>query len=297
MFKGVFTPAITVFNDDGSLDWKGNEDVLHHLVDQGMNGVLILGSIGEFFSLSVSEKKQYISFAIKAVDGKIPVLVGTGHTNVDEVIEITSFAEKEGAAAAVVVSPYYLKLEEDSLYQYYADIAQSTKMPIMLYNFPDRTAISLSPELVLRLATDFQNIVGIKDSIDSMSHTRKLISLVKEKRKDFCIFSGFDEYLILNLMAGGDGTIGGLSNVAPKLFVDLFNAYNAKDFDLVYSLQNKVNTLMDIYDVSQPFVSSIKGAAAIMGRKIGYSMRKPSITLESSQLEKIRTILKKADMI
>lgn len=297
MFKGVFTPAITIFNEDGSIDWKGNEDLLHHLIDQGMNGVLILGSIGEFFTLSLSEKKQYISFAIKAVGGKMPVLVGTGGTDVDEVLELTRFAEKEGAAAAVVVSPYYLKLEEDSLYQYYAEVAKSTKMPIMLYNFPDRTAISLSPELVLRLAMDFENIVGIKDSVDSMSHTRKLISVVKEKRQDFCIFSGFDEYLILNLSAGGDGTIGGLSNVTPKIFVDLFNAYNTKDFDLVSSLQKKVNILMDIYDVSQPFVSSIKAGAALMGRKVGHSMRKPSIPLNSLQIEKIGTILKKADML
>ncbi|NLV35577.1 MAG: 4-hydroxy-tetrahydrodipicolinate synthase [Clostridiaceae bacterium] len=291
MFKGVYTPSITVFKKDGSIDWQGNEKVLHHLINKGMNGILVLGSIGEFFSLSMQEKKEFISFAIKTVAGKVPLLVGTGGTNMDEVVELTQFAENKGATAVIAISPYYFKLDEANIYRYYATVAKCVELPVLLYNFPDRTAVNFSPELVLRLALDFKNIIGIKDTVDNISHTRKLIRIVKSQRMDFSILSGFDEYLVLNLLAGGDGLIGGLSNVVPALFVDLYNACIKKDFDTVKALQTKVCILMGLYDISQPFVSSIKAAASIAGLNTGCAMRKPAEELDSEQIGRVREIL------
>lgn len=297
MFRGIFTPIITVFDKEGKIDLKGNELIINSLIDAGVNGILFLGSTGEFFSMSMEEKKKLISFVIKTVNKRVPVLIGTGGTIVDEAIELTQYAEDKGADAAVVVCPYYFKLDDESLYKYYAEVANSVKLPIIIYNFPDRTAVNINPELVLRLATDFDNIVGIKDTVDSMSHTRKLIQTVKSQLKDFAVFSGFDEYFIPNLLSGGDGLIGGLSNVDPKLFAEIYKVYNEKDFVTLSILQRKVNDLMKLYDIAQVFIPVLKTAVRLTGRDIETVSTKPLNTLDKDQVEKVKIIIRKADLI
>lgn len=297
MFKGIFTPVITIFDQQGRIDFKENELVINQLIDRGVNGLLFLGSIGEFFGLTMAEKQEFIRFAIKAVDKRVPVLVGTGGTVQEEVVTLTRFAGQEGADAVVVVSPYYFKLDAATIYRYYANIARATSLPIILYNFPDRTCADLEPALVLRLAKEFRHIVGIKDTIDNISHTRKLIQTVKEYRPDFSVLSGFDEYLIPNLMAGGDGLIGGLTNVVPELFAGLLKAYYAQDLEKVTKAQAQIAVLMNLYDVSQPFIAAIKGAVAARGLAISTATKEPSVPLTQQQADAIKAILKKADVL
>ncbi len=298
MWKGVFTPVITVFDREGNLDLEGNEKILNRLVDSKVNGVLVQGSIGEFFTLSMEEKKLFASFAIRIINHRIPIFIGTGGTCVDEVIELTRHVEKEGADGAVVIAPYYFKLDDESIYRYYGEVASSVDMPIILYNFPDRTAVNMEPALILRLAKDFPNIVGIKDTVDSISHTRKIIQTVKSEVKEFKVYSGFDEYLLPNLMAGGDGVIGGLSNIAPKIFVEYYEGFQKKDFEQMAGLQKIVNTLMNLYDQSQPFVPAIKEAVnLVVSGGISSASRKPAGTLSKEQTETIRTILMEAGLL
>jgi 4-hydroxy-tetrahydrodipicolinate synthase len=118
MLRGVISPAITVFDNAGKIDYDGNREAIEYLISEKINGILFLGSIGEFFTMSQDEKKQFISFAVKTVAGRVPVLIGTGGTNVDEVAELTRYSEKEGAYGAVVISPYYFNLDDESLYRY-----------------------------------------------------------------------------------------------------------------------------------------------------------------------------------
>lgn len=297
MFKGVITPIVTVLDKDGKLDFRGNEEVINHLITNGMNGLLFLGSMGEFFALSIQEKKEFIKFAVNTVNKRVPVLIGTGGTNVDEVVELTRFAEANGADGLVVISPYYFKLDDDSLYRYYETVATSTKLPIIIYNFPDRTTVNLSSPLVLKLAADFQNIVGIKDTVDNISHTRNLIQVVKSEIPNFSVLSGFDEYMVPNLMAGGDGVICGLTNIVPKLFSDLYQAYQKSDFQTVTTNQQKISELMNIYNVSQPFVAAIKAAVKIMGRNIHPFVKHPGTTLTDTQLAQVKSILANAEML
>lgn len=297
MLKGVITPVITIFDEEGNLDFNGNEEVINSLIKGGVNGLLFLGSIGEFFALTKEEKKSFIEFVIKTVNKRVPVLIGTGGTVVDEVIEMTNFAEREGADYAVVISPYYFKLNDESLYNYYSKVAKNTKLPLILYNFPDRTAVNINPELVLTLAKKFKNIVGIKDTVDSISHTRQLIDTVKSEVKDFAVFSGFDEYLVPNLLSGGNGLIGGLTNIVPKEFAKLYKAYNDKDFKTVESLQSLVNVLMNIYTVSDFFIPAIKTAKMLSGYNIKPVCKSPASRLSNRQVEEINEILIKAKLI
>jgi 4-hydroxy-tetrahydrodipicolinate synthase len=297
MLEGVFTPIITVFNSKGEIDYQGNKRVIERLVNAGVDGILFLGSIGEFFSLSLEERKEFITFAVKTVNKRTKVLIGTGGTVVDEVVSLTQYAEREGADAAVVISPYYFILNEDSLYRYFAKVVESVKMSVLLYNFPDRTGVNLSPKLIRRLGEEFTNIIGIKDTVDNISHTRKIIQEVSKMDKEFSVFSGFDEYFIPNLMAGGSGIITGLTNIAPEVFTKLYGAYNENNLEVIAEMQKKINILMNLYDVSEPFVSSIKTAVSILVEGLSTKIREPFAGCNDEQVERIKEILRKANII
>lgn len=297
MFKGVFTPIITAFDRDGRIDYPANRLIINRLIDGGVNGILFMGSIGEFFALSYEEKKEFIRFAVQTVDHRVKVLIGTGGTVPAEVKALTRFAESEGADAAVIISPYYFKLDDESLYRYYSSAAASVRMPVLLYNFPDRTCVSLDPPLIRRLAHDCENIVGIKDTVDTISHTRKIIAGMKQETKAFSVFSGFDEYFLPNLTAGGSGIITGLTNIAPHVFTSLYSAYHEKRLDAVAMCQSKINRLMEIYDVSTPFISAIKAAVALLVPGIGSAPRQPFAACDDSQTDRIKVILRDAGIM
>jgi 2-dehydro-3-deoxy-D-pentonate aldolase len=297
VLKGIFTPIITVFGENGEIDFEGNKRVIESILEAGVDGILFLGSIGEFFALTMEEKKKYIDYVIEVVNKRAKVLIGTGGTVIEEVIELTRYAEKAGADAACAISPYYFNLTEESLYQYYSKLAESSKLPLMLYNFPDRTGVNMSPELVAKLAKNYNNIIGIKDSVDNIGHTRKLIAAVKPYRKDFAVFSGFDEYLIPNLMAGGAGIIGGLTNIAPEIFVELYKCYINDEFEKVKKLQERANLLAGLYDVSQPFISAIKAAVSVVVPGAGLMPREPFVGVDGVQMNKVKEILAKAEVI
>ncbi|WP_027937694.1 dihydrodipicolinate synthase family protein [Anaeroarcus burkinensis] len=291
MFKGAITPVITVFDKQGKIDAAGNTQHINRLIDEGINGLLFLGSIGEFFALTMDEKKEFIDLVVRVVDKRVPVLIGTGGTILAEVIELTNYAQQAGADAVVVISPYYFQLGNEVLYRYYAELAKNTTMPIMIYNFPDRTSVNLDPQLVLRLAKEFPHIIGIKDTVDGISHTRKLIQIVKKERPDFCVMSGYDEYMVPNLLAGGDGVIGGLTNVIPGVFRDLLAAYEKQDFAGVAAGQAKISMLMNLYDLSSPFVAAIKGGVAAQGVKIETVTQEPSLALQPEQVAAIEKLV------
>lgn len=297
MFKGIFTPMITVLDKEGKVDLEGNELIINSLIDGGVNGILFLGSTGEFFGMTLQEKKKFISFAIKTVNKRVKVLVGACGTLVEEVVELTRFIENEGADAAVVICPYYFKLDNQSVYNFYEEVASSVKLPIVIYNFPDRTGVNIDPNLVLKLAKDFDNIVGIKDTVDTLSHTRKLINTVKSEIKDFAVFSGYDEYLIPNLLAGGNGTIGALSNIAPELFAKFYKAFNEKDFETVATLQKEVSKFMALYDVAESFIPVLKEAVVLTGRNIKVGHTKPFGEVSEKQIEQAKEILRSINLI
>lgn len=285
-----------MLNSEGKIDYNGNEVLINHLIDKGINGLLFLGSMGEFFAFTSEEKKAFTKFVIRTVNKRVPVLIGTGGTVLEEVVELSQFAEEEGADGLVVVSPYYFKLDEASLYRYYLTIAGSTNLPVLLYNFPDRTAVNLSPKLVLQLAEEYPNIVGIKDTMDCLSHTRELIQTVKSKIPDFSVLAGFDEYLLPNLLAGGDGVICGLTNVVPELFTELMEAFRKGELDSLKDLQQRIGTMMNVYQISQPFIAAIKAAVVLRGLPIEAHVKEPGKLLDQMQINQIKELFLKANI-
>lgn len=291
MFEGVFCPSITITDDDGKIDYELWGRHLDHLADAGINGVLLFGSIGEFYSVSLEDKKSVIDFAVERVAGRMKVFVGVGDTTYDNVLELTRYAQKAGADAVLAVSPYYFGPTDDAAEKYFGGIADTTNLPVVLYNFPARTGTDLSPELVARLAAAHPNICGIKDTVDTISHTRKVIHAVRKVNPEFSVLSGFDEYYLVNRASGGNGVLCGLTNVEPELFVRLHGAYQAGDFATAIECAKRISSLMAVYDACDLFISAIKVAVNIKGLPISTAIFDPAIQASDDQKATIEQLL------
>ena len=277
MFKGIFCPSITITDDEGKIDYDLWGKHLDHLADAGVNGVLLFGSIGEFYSVSLADKEAALEFAVKRVGERMKVFAGVGDTTYANVIEFTKFAEKAGADAVLAVSPYYFGPSPLTAENYFGGIAEATKLPVILYNFPARTGTDLTPELVASLAAKHPNICGIKDTVDTISHTRKVIRAARAVNPDFTVFSGFDEYYLVNRVSGGNGVLCGLTNVEPETFVKMHAAYEEGDFATAVTCAERISKLMAVYDVCDLFVSAIKAAVKVKGLPISTKIFEPAV--------------------
>ena len=277
MFKGIFCPSITITDDEGKIDYDLWGKHLDHLADAGVNGVLLFGSIGEFYSVSLADKEAALEFAVKRVGERMKVFAGVGDTTYANVIEFTKFAEKAGADAVLAVSPYYFGPSPLTAENYFGGIAEATKLPVILYNFPARTGTDLTPELVASLAAKHPNICGIKDTVDTISHTRKVIRAARAVNPDFTVFSGFDEYYLVNRVSGGNGVLCGLTNVEPETFVKMHAAYEECDFATAVACAERISKLMAVYDICDLFVSAIKAAVKVKGLPISTKIFEPAV--------------------
>ena len=291
MYEGIFCPTITITDEEGKIDYDLWGKHLDHLVEAGLDGVLLFGSIGEFYSVSLEDKKAATDFAVKRVAGRMKVFVGVGDTTYANVLELTRYAEKAGADAVLAVSPYYFGPTDASAMNYFGGIAEATELPVILYNFPARTGTDLSPELVAKLAAAHKNICGIKDTVDTISHTRKVIRAARAVNPEFSVFSGFDEYYLVNRVSGGNGVLCGLTNVEPELFAKMHAAYQAGDYATAVECAERVSKLMAIYDVCDLFVSAIKGAVNVKGLPISTKIFEPAVHVTPEQMDQIRDLL------
>jgi 4-hydroxy-tetrahydrodipicolinate synthase len=291
MVKGIITPVVTLLDENKKIDCNSNKLLIKRLIDTGINGIVLLGSTGEFPSLSFEERKYFVEFALKYINSHIFTIVGISSTVLEETESLIRLAEKYKASAVMVIGPYYFSMDEEGLYSYFSHIAKLTDLPIILYNFPDRNNINLSPELVYRLANDYINIVGIKDTVDNISHTRKFIQHFKAFKREFYIYSGLDEYLIPNLICGGSGGICGLSNITPKLYTNIFNAFNDKDMDCLMRLERKLMILLELFEITNPFTISIKYSLKLAGLDIKPIVKYPDVKVSEEQSKKIKIII------
>lgn len=291
MFSGVICPSITITADDGTIDYEMWGRHLDHLIDSGIDGVLVFGSIGEFYAFDLETKKQAVDFVVRHVAGRIKVLVGVGDTNVNNVLDFAHAAQTSGADAIVVVSPYYFGPSAGAAHEFFGAVAGAVDMPVILYNFPARTGSDLGPDLVAGLAAGHVNIVGMKDTVDTISHTRKVIRAVHAVNPDFAVFSGFDEYYLVNRVSGGAGVISGLTNVEPETFVRLRDAYERSDFTAAVDAATRISHLMALYDQADLFISAIKGAVRAKGLDISTRIRKPAMQLTETQYRRIEELL------
>lgn len=290
------TPVVTIFNQDGSVDVEGNKKVYEFLIEGGVDGLVIMGSTGEFFAMTMEQQKQVIDIAAEYKD-RTRVLIGVSRMVIGEVAELADYAYAKGLKEVMVVSPYYFKFTEEALEAYYDQVASSVRSDIILYNFPDRTAHDLTPELVLRLAGKHKNIIGIKDTVAEMGHTSAILRTVLPEFPDFQVYSGFDDNLIHNVMSGGCGCIGGLSNLMPQKCAAWTKAINDGDLAKMAEGQRFINDAMALYDISVPFIPTVKRAMRIAGLDISETCTTPMLPLNDAQEKTLRALMEKLSIL
>ena len=288
MFSGAFTALVTPFRN-GEVDVEALEGLAEFQIEHGIHGLVPCGTTGETPSMSEAEDRLVISTVVRVANGRVPVIAGTGSNSTDMAIKYTRMAEEEGADGSLQVSPYYNKPTQEGLYRHFAAIAESTSLPIVLYNIPGRTAVTISAETTARLA-EIPNIVGTKEATHSMDVASDIRRMCGE---DFDILSG-DDSLTLPLMAlGGRGVISVAANVAPAAVSDLVNALLegnwARGRELHYELLPLFRAL---FVETNPI--PVKTAASILGL-CSDEMRLPMIPLAGDNLDNLRRTMEEAD--
>lgn len=290
-------PAVTPFHQDGSIDFESAGRLYDHLIAGGIDGVLIGGSLGEFFGQTLQQREALARFAAEHIAGRIKVIVGTANMIAEEIAPLSNACLDAGADAVMIVPPFYFCFGDGEMYDFYSRMAKNIHGPVYIYNFPDRTGYTISPSVVRRLAEENSNIIGIKDTISGMDHTRELIKAVKPVRPDFEIYSGFDDNFAHNVLSGGDGAICGMSNIAPKLCSDWVKALKEGDLDRAAAFQQKINRCMDIYFIGAPFVPYVKEAVRQCGIIDSAKCTFPMPDLNEAEQAKVRAFLLKEGLI
>ncbi len=294
MFKGSIVAIITPFKN-GKLDEDCYISLIHHHLKNGTSGVVPAGTTGESPTLNHNEHKRVIEICVSECKGKIPVIAGTGSNSTEEAIALTSHAEKAGANAALVVTPYYNKPTQEGLYQHYKSINDKCGLPIIIYNIPPRSVIDMSVDTMARLF-ELKNIIGVKDATADMD---RVDQQKKKMGSDFLQLSGEDATALEFNLRGGVGCISVSANVAPKLCSDFQNAcLNKKDVKQLDKAKEINNILMPLHKSlfieSNP--SPVKFAASVL-KLSSDEVRLPLVGVTEETKKQVKSALKNANLI
>ncbi len=265
--KGIMVPLITPLIDNDSIDFEGLERLIEHTISGGIHGVFILGTSGEFASLSHRLRKQLIECTGKLIKGRLPFLVGISDSAFSESLNLAKKAEECGADAVVLAPPYYFATSQSELLQYLQRIMPQIPLPLFLYNIPVYTKVIFAPETV-KVAAEIKGIIGMKDSSLNLAYLNQVRHKLKSHR-DFVFMVGPEEILAEFVLLGGHGGVHGGANVFPHLYVELYQAAVERDFEKINLLQQKVieiyTSFCDVGLYESSYLKSLKCALSIMG--------------------------------
>ena len=288
MFSGAFTALVTPFRN-GEVDVEALEGMVEFQIHNGVHGLVPCGTTGETPAMSEEEDRVVISTVVRVANGRVPVIAGSGSNSTDMAIKYTRTAEEAGADGSLQVAPYYNKPTQEGLYRHFATIAESTDLPIILYNIPGRTSVTISAETTARLA-EIPNIVGTKEATLSMNMAMDVMRLCGD---EFAILSG-DDPVTLPLMAlGGQGVISVASNVAPAAVSDMVNALLEGDWERGRELHYELLPLFRALFVETNPIP-VKTAASILGL-CSDEMRLPMIPLSGENLDTLRRVMEESN--
>ena len=239
--KGTGVALVTPFNEDKSVDYKGLENLLNHVIDGGIDYLVLMGTTGESVTLSKGEKVAVVDFCKKINNSRIPVVLGIGGNNTMQVVEDIKSANLDGIDAILSVSPAYNKPSQEGIYQHYKMISGNCPLPIIVYNVPGRTASNISAETTVRMANDFENIVAVKEASGDMDQIMKII---KNKPSNFVVLSGDDGLTLPMIHMGAEGVISVIGQSHPKEYSDMVSFGLSGNQEIANQLHNK---LYDFY--------------------------------------------------
>ena len=285
IFKGAAVAIVTPFFDNGEINYPKLAELLDYQIENGTDAIVICGTTGESSTLSHEEHLEAIRFTVEHVAKRVPVIAGTGSNCTETAIYLSQEAEKYGADALLVVTPYYNKATQKGLIAHYTAVAESVSLPVIMYNVPSRTGCNIQPETAVALAKNVKNIVGIKEASGNISQVAKLMQLA-----DGCIelYSGNDDQVVPMLALGGKGVISVLSNVAPKQTHDMCAEFFKGNIEASRRIQLKAMPLIEaLFSEVNPI--PVKAALNLMGKNVG-EPRLPLTVMEPQHQE----VLKKA---
>ena len=283
IFTGAGVAIVTPMFENGEVNYEKLEELLEEQIAGGTDAIIICGTTGEASTLSHEEHLDVIRFAVEKVAKRIPVIAGTGSNSTETAIYLSQEAEKYGADALLLVTPYYNKATQKGLKRHFSEIAKSVKLPIILYNVPGRTGCNILPETAVWLAENVENIVAIKEASGNISQVAKLMSLANGK---IDLYSGNDDQIVPIMALGGKGVISVLSNVAPKQTHDIAASYLAGDVQKSCRLQLEAIDLIDaLFCEVNPI--PVKTALNLMGKEVG-PLRGPLCEMEEKNEERLK---------
>ncbi len=291
MLKGSLVALITPMNQDGSINYEQLHDLIDWHIENGTDGIVAVGTTGESATLPVEEHLAVIEATVKHVNKRVPVIAGTGANNTVEAIALSKAAEQAGADYTLSVVPYYNKPSQEGIYQHFKAIAEATSIPMIIYNVPGRTVVSMSNDTILRLA-EIPNIVGVKEASGNIGKNIELINSVPE---GFAVLSGDDPTGLPFMLCGGHGVVTVAANVAPKLFADMCRA--ALEGDIV-TARRLNEQLIPIYNTMfcEPSPAAPKWGLSLLG-KCEPHVRLPLVALTEAGQAKVRAALEKSGQI
>ncbi len=283
--QGIYTALVTPFKD-GRLDEVSFRKSIEFQLRNGIDGLVPCGTTGEAPTLSYEEHEKVIELTVKHTKGRIPVIAGTGSNSTQEAIELTAGAKKLGANFCLLTTPYYNKPTQEGLYEHFVAIARTVNIPLILYNIPGRTGISMSPETVFRLSK-IKNIVGIKEAAGSLTQVSEIYRLTKGR---FTILSGDDNLFLPMMSVGATGVISVLSNIMPKPLRALYNAFLVEgDIQKAMNIHTRLMPLFQgMFVETNPI--PIKEAMAYMGM-LSKEFRLPLCPLSEANSAFMRRLL------
>lgn len=284
--KGIIPPIITPMHEDESVNYEELRNQVKRLTDGGVHGLFPFGTNGEGYILTGDEKRKILETVLDEVNGRIPVYAGTGCISTKETIEMSQMAEALGADVLSVITPSFAQASQDELYEHYKKVAEAVRLPIVLYNIPARTGISLSPATVGKLAK-IENIVAAKDSSGNFNNILEYISAAKGE--DFTVLSGNDALIIWTLLAGGSGGIAGCANVFPRTMASIYDLYMAGELTKAKEANESIRAFRECFKYGNPN-TIVKTAVELLGYPVG-KCRAPFSGVPTDGLDAIRKVL------
>ena len=287
VFTGAGVAIVTPFKDNGEVDYERFAEMVEYQIENGTDAIIVCGTTGESSTLTHEEHLDVIRYCVEKVNGRIPVIAGTGSNCTDTAIYLSTEAEKYGVDGLLLVTPYYNKATQKGLYQHFKAVADSVKIPVILYNVPSRTGCNIAPETVVKLCTEVENIVGVKEASGNLSQIVKLMSLADGKVD---LYSGNDDQITPLLALGGKGVISVLSNVAPRQTHEICAKFFAGDVSGSCAEQLRAIPLCNaLFCEVNPI--PVKKALNLQGRGAGI-LRMPHCEMEEENAVKLEKAMK-----
>ena len=285
-FGKVITAMVTPFNEKNQLDLFRTTELIEYLLENGTDGLVIAGTTGESPTLTQEEKIQLFEHVVHIVDGRVPVIAGTGSNNTAETVELTKAAEAIGVDAALIVTPYYNKPNQLGLFRHFETVANNVKLPIMLYNIPGRSVVKMDASTVIQLA-EIDNIVSVKDSTGDLD---SIAAIIEATDSSFSVYSGDDSLTLPFLSIGSKGVVSVASHIIGKDMSTMIDLYNRGQVEEAAAIHRKIVPVVKALFMA-PSPAPVKAALAYQQLDVG-SVRLPLVPLSSEEQHQLELALK-----